>query len=100
MATTPIHVFAKWKVKEEHILIVEGLLKELHTKTTREEGNLFYQIHRSQTDPNTLLIFEGYASAEAQQAHTNAGHFKDLAVGRIIPLLLEREVLLAIPLDL
>ncbi|PSL23348.1 putative quinol monooxygenase [Chitinophaga ginsengisoli] len=99
MATTPIHVFARWKVKEGYLETVLRLLKEVHSKTVLEEGNLFYKIHRSKADANTLILFEGYVSESAQQAHVNADHFKKGVVEQIVPLLEEREVMLAIPLE-
>ena len=99
MATTPIHVFARWKVKEGHLRTVLGLLKDVHSKTVLEEGNFFHKVHQSKANANTLLLFEGYASESAQQAHVNADHFKKGIVEQIVPLLEEREVILAIPLE-
>ena len=99
MATTNIHVFARWKVKEGYMRAVIQLLKDAHSKTILEKGNLFYMIHQSQADANTLVLFEGYVDAAAQQAHTNSEHFKKVIVEQIIPLLEEREVTLAIPME-
>src|ERR1700750_1576125 len=99
MATTPVHVFARWKVKEGNLEQVMQLLKVLRTETLAEEGNLFYKVHKSNSDANTLIIFEGYSSAASQQAHVNSDHFQKLAVGGIVPLLSEREVFLTTPLE-
>ncbi|NII26409.1 antibiotic biosynthesis monooxygenase [Pseudoflavitalea sp. X16] len=98
MTTTPVHVFARWKVKEGNRQTVLKLLQEVRSKTIREKGNLFYKIHQSQADANTLILFEGYADAVAQQAHTNADHFKRVVVEQIVPLLEEREVTLTTPI--
>lgn len=99
MAAHPIHVFAKWKAKDGYLATVLTLLKEVRSKTVRENGNLFYKIHQGQEDVNTLILFEGYASREAQQDHMNADHFKKLVIEQIVPLLEEREVTLTIPLE-
>ena len=99
METMPIHVFARWKVKEGQLQAVLTLVKALRTKTIAEKGNLFYQIHQSRADANTLLLFEGYADEAAQQAHAHSDHFTTLAVEQIIPLLEEREVTLATPIE-
>jgi quinol monooxygenase YgiN len=98
MATTPVHIFARWKVREGQMQAVLKLLTEVRSKTIQEKGNLFYKIHQSQADANTLILFEGYADGAAQQAHINADHFKKLVVEQIVPLLEEREVMLTTPL--
>lgn len=97
MVTTPIHVFARWKVKEGNMSTVLELLKVVRSGTLREEGNLFYKIHQSQADTNTLILFEGYSDEAAQQAHMQTDHFQ-MAVEQIVPLLEEREVTLTIPI--
>lgn len=99
MAATPIHVFARWKVKDGHLTTVTQLLKEVREATLQEKGNLLYQIHQSVADANTLLLFEAYADADAQQAHIHAAHFKKIVSDQIVPLLEEREVMLATPLE-
>jgi (4S)-4-hydroxy-5-phosphonooxypentane-2,3-dione isomerase len=99
MSTTPIHVFARWRVKEGNMQTVLKLLKEVSSKTVREKGNLFYKVHQSQVDTNTLILFEGYTDADAQLEHINAEHFKKLVVQQIVPLLEEREVILATPIE-
>lgn len=99
MATTPIHVFARWKVKEGNMPIVLELLKVVGPRTREEKGNLFYQIHQSQADANTLILYEGYADEAAQKEHMNTDHFKKLVVEQIVPLLEEREVTLTIPIE-
>ena len=99
MATTPIHVFARWKVKEGNRQTVLKLLKEVSSETTREKGNLFYTIHQSQADANTLILFEGYVDEVAQKEHMNAEHFKRVLVEQIVPLLEEREVILTTSIE-
>jgi quinol monooxygenase YgiN len=99
MSTTPIHVFARWKIKEGNAPAVLKLLNDLHAKTVSEKGNLFYKIHQSRADSNTLILFEGYTDEVAQKEHINSNHFKELAVEQIIPLLEEREVTLTIPIE-
>ena len=99
MTTTPIHVFARWKIKEGNAPTVLKLLNDLRAKTISEKGNLFYMIHQSCVDANTIILFEGYADEAVQQAHTNSDHFKKLAIEQIIPLLEEREVILTTPIE-
>ena len=98
MATTPVHVFARWKVKDGNMATVLKLLEIARSKSLKEKGNLFYMIHQSQADANTLVLFEGYVDAAAQQAHMNASHFKMVIVDQIVPLLEAREVILTTPI--
>jgi (4S)-4-hydroxy-5-phosphonooxypentane-2,3-dione isomerase len=99
MTTTPIHVFARWKVKEGNKQTVLQLLKDLRSKTVSEKGNLFYKVHQSREEANTLILFEGYANEAAQKEHINSDHFVKLAIEQIIPLLEEREIILTTPIE-
>jgi len=99
MPSTPVHVFARWKIKEGKLQAVLKLLGELGMQTRNEKGNLFYRVHQSKADANTLLLSEGYIDEAAQKAHTDSEHFQLIAVNQIIPMLSEREVFLTIPIE-
>ncbi|MCP2029744.1 quinol monooxygenase YgiN [Flavobacterium sp. HSC-32F16] len=94
----PIHVFATWKVKEGQLENVLSLLKTVHDQSIKEDGNLFYTIHQSNSDMNTILLFEGYINEAAVAEHRNAAYFQELVLGKIVPLLDNREIVLATPL--
>ncbi len=95
----PVHVFATWKVKEGQIDKVLNLLKTVRDESVKESGNLFYKIHQSNADPNTLVLFEGYTSEAAVAEHRNSSHFQELVLGQIVSLLESREIVLTTPLD-
>lgn len=95
MEQKPVYVFAKWQVKEGKIDLVLKLLEEVAKKSTEEKGNLFYKIHQSNSDANTLILFEGYTGEAAVDEHRNSAHFQNLVIGNIIPNLENREVVLA-----
>jgi quinol monooxygenase YgiN len=95
----PIHVFAKWKVKEGYIETVLQLLKAVRAASVLETGNLFYKVHQSNTDVNTLILFEGYRDEAAVAEHRNTAHYQDIVAGKIVPLLYEREVILTTPVE-
>lgn len=99
MEQKPVYVFAKWQVKEGKIDTVLNLLAEVAKKSTEEKGNLFYKIHQSNSEPNTLILFEGYTNEAAVDEHRNSSHFQNLVVGNIIPNLENREVILASQLN-
>jgi len=95
----PVHVFATWKVKKGQIENVLHLLKAVHNESIKEEGNLFYKVHQSNSDVNTIVLFEGYSNEAAVAEHRNSLHFQDLVLGKIVPLLDSREIVLATVLD-
>ena len=95
MGMKPVYTFAKWRVKEGQLAAVLDLLADLTAQSTAEEGNLLYQVHQSTSDANTLILFEGYEDESALAAHRGSEHFKALVIGRIIPLLEDREIVVA-----
>ena len=100
MSDSPIHVFAKWKVKPGQLENVLSILKELKAKSVQEKGNVFYQVHQDNSDPNTLIIFEGYSDDSALALHRNAGYYKQAVAESVPPLLTDREVILTTPIEI
>lgn len=93
MSQKPVYTFAKWQVKDGHLDTVLNLLVEVVNASTGEEGNLFYKVHQSNSDENTLVLFEGYKDEPAVAEHRNSKHFQNLVIGQIVPLLAHREVI-------
>ncbi|MBW8243644.1 antibiotic biosynthesis monooxygenase [Muricauda oceani] len=93
-----VHVFATWQVKEGHIDTVLNVLKTVREESLKEHGNLFYTVQQSNTDTNTLILFEGYRNEAAVEEHRNTSHFQDLLLGQIVPLLANREIVLTTPI--
>ena len=94
MNSTTIFVFAKWQVSENQLPNVLEFLNEVAVKSRAEQGNLFYNIHQSQTEPNTLILAEAYNDESALNEHRNSEYFQNIVVGKIVPLLANREVYL------
>jgi len=95
MSKKPVYTFAKWRVKKGLLPAVLNLLADLTAKSTAEEGNLVYEIHQSNSDANTLILFEGYKDESALQEHRNTEHFQTLVIEKIVPLLEYREIVIA-----
>ena len=95
MSKTAVYTFAKWRVKEGQLDTVLSLLAEVTAKSIAEEGNLFYKIHQSNSDANTLLLYEGYKDESALTDHRNSEHFQTLVIGKISPVLDGREIVIA-----
>ncbi|WP_409014223.1 MULTISPECIES: putative quinol monooxygenase [unclassified Arcicella] len=53
---------------------------------------MFYKVHQSQTDTNTLQFSEAYKDESALNDHRNSAHFQSIVVNKIVPLLANREV--------
>ncbi|MBE9583380.1 antibiotic biosynthesis monooxygenase [Mucilaginibacter sp. JRF] len=94
MDTAIIHVFAKWKVKTEHIGIVLQLLPELTTQSTAEEGNIYYHIYQDRSEPDVIVLSEAYRDEAAITAHRESAYYQDIVVKQIVPLLEDRQVTL------
>src|SRR5215469_5940674 len=95
MSKKPVYTFATWRVKEGQLSAVLNLLIDLTAKSTAEEVNLVYEIHQSNSDANTLILFEGYKDESALQEHRNTEHFQTLVIEKIVPLLECREIVIA-----
>jgi quinol monooxygenase YgiN len=95
-----VYVFAKWQVKEGQIDAVLSLLTDVVRESTQEPGNLFYKIHQDKQEANTLVLYEGYVDEAAVDAHRQSAHFQDVVIGKIVPLLANREVVVANLLEL
>ncbi|MDR7127967.1 quinol monooxygenase YgiN [Algoriphagus sp. 4150] len=89
-----VYVFATWKVKQGEIDKVLDLLKTVREESIKEDGNLFYKVHQSNLDANTLVLYEGYINEAAIEEHRNSSHFQELVLGKIVPLLENREIVL------
>jgi (4S)-4-hydroxy-5-phosphonooxypentane-2,3-dione isomerase len=100
MEQKAIYTFAKWQVKEGKLEYVLKLLAEVAKQSIEEKGNLFYKIHQSNSDANTLILFEGYTDQSAVDEHRNSPYFQNLVIGNIIPNLENREVILASQLNI
>lgn len=91
----PIFIFAKWQVKNGELQTVLNLLPSLIEKSKNEEGNIFYKIYQDNSDSNTLILNESYKDMASIEVHKNSNHYQEIAVKEIIPLLENREVILA-----
>lgn len=85
-------IIAIWKVKPTETERVLGLLPNLAAQTRTEEGNIFYSVYRSETDPNELILHECYADERAADAHRKSDHYQNIVVAEIIPYLESRTV--------
>lgn len=98
MEHQPVYVIAKWKVNPQHLPTVLIALGELSRQSKAEPGNLQYNVYQSEEDQHIIMLHEVYRDEQAAHAHRQSRHFQDLALGTIVPLLAEREVIRLRPL--
>jgi quinol monooxygenase YgiN len=67
------------------------LIARLVEATRTEPGNIHYIPHRDPEDPRVFLMYEQYRDKAAFEAHGEAEHFKEIALGELFPLLESRE---------
>ncbi|MBX2956043.1 MAG: antibiotic biosynthesis monooxygenase [Cyclobacteriaceae bacterium] len=99
MDNQTVYVIARWKVKAGNLPVVLEALKKLAEQTRAEEGNELYRAHQLADDDHVILLYEIYKDAQAAQAHRDSTHFQALALGTIVPLLEERQVMRVKPFD-
>jgi len=100
MKPKTITTFAKWQVIEGQLENVLSLLKEAVAKSSAEAGNLKYQVFQGNENDHTLMLFEEYTDKEALDFHRSSPHFQEVVVQKIVPLLENREVILASLIEL
>ncbi|HVJ38148.1 MAG TPA: antibiotic biosynthesis monooxygenase family protein [Stenotrophomonas sp.] len=88
----PIVVIARWTMAAASLAEVLALLPDLQRQTLLEPGCLGYEILQSAEAPNTLVLIERYRDAQAIAAHRESAHYRAIVAGRIVPLLVERQV--------
>jgi len=65
-------------IKPEHLDEAIQIAQNLSKETRNEAGCISYHFSTSLDDPNTLLIFEQWESAEALEQHFQTDHMKKL----------------------
>jgi autoinducer 2-degrading protein len=63
-----------------------------------EPDCLLFRVTRSPRDGDAFLLYEEYVDEGALEAHRRTPYFRDLIDGKVIPLLLEREREVMIPI--
>ena len=72
-----IAIVATLRVKDGAGPDLEKTFKDLAGKVrANEPGNVFYQLAKSRTEPNTYKVLELYKDETALEAHRGSEHFK------------------------
>jgi quinol monooxygenase YgiN len=84
-------VAAIWRAKEGQADTILRVIEKMTPLSRQEPGCLFYQAHRSPTDPKLFFLYEQYVDEAGYEAHMAAPHFKQYVKGEVIPNLESRE---------
>jgi quinol monooxygenase YgiN len=87
-----LQVIARYVIAAGNEDKVLELLPKLAAASRTEPGNLSYDVYRQIDDGRSVVILERYVSRDAFAEHRETPHFKDYALGQIIPLLESRTV--------
>ena len=85
-------LIARWYAKQGAGDEVADILPLIAEKSRTERGCLAYRPVRSITDGREFTLFEEYTDESALEHHRSSAHFRDLVLGKVVPLLEEREV--------
>lgn len=84
-------VAAIWRAKEGQADTILRVIEKMTPLSRQEPGCLFYQAHRSPTDPNLFFLYEQYVDEAGYEAHMATSHFEQYVKGEVIPNLESRE---------
>ncbi len=87
-----LQVIARYTIAAGNEDEVLELLPQLAEASRAEPGNVSFVPYRRLDDERQVILLERYASRDAFAAHRESAHFKDLVLGRIVPLLDDRTV--------
>ncbi|MER5500700.1 MULTISPECIES: putative quinol monooxygenase [unclassified Streptomyces] len=90
-------VVARYRTKEGEENTVLPLLDAMAAASRQEPGNLAYRVHQGTEDPRAVVLYEEYASEADFTAHCATEHFREIVLGRVVPLLESRDVLRCAP---
>ncbi|MGW0911018.1 putative quinol monooxygenase [Streptomyces sp. NPDC002784] len=91
----PYAVFAHYRCAPADESVVRQALVRMREFTRAEPANLVYEVHAEAERAGGFVLYEVYADRAGFDAHTAAGHFDELIVRTVRPLLTERTVTFA-----
>ncbi len=80
-------IAAQWYAKDGREEEVAALVRQMIPLTRAEPGCRLFTVNRAVDDPRKFLLYEQFDDRAAFDAHVATANFKDIVVGRIVPLL-------------
>ncbi|GAA1114747.1 hypothetical protein GCM10009630_10180 [Kribbella jejuensis] len=69
-----------------------AVLQELGAACRKEPGCKSYEVFRSLDQPERYVSIEKYIDADAFAAHRESEYFREIGLGRVMPLTVTRDV--------
>ncbi|KPI00171.1 Antibiotic biosynthesis monooxygenase [Actinobacteria bacterium OK074] len=88
-------VVAHYRCEPADEATVRAALLKMREHTLAEPANQAYVVHAEADAPGSFVLYEQYADRAGFEAHREYGHFQELVVGTVLPLLKERTVTFA-----
>ncbi|MFD5631529.1 MULTISPECIES: putative quinol monooxygenase [unclassified Streptomyces] len=88
-------VVAHYRCEPADEATVRAALLKMREHTRNEPANLAYEVHAEADRAGGFVLYERYTDRAGFDAHTAAGHFTELIVETVRPLLTERTVTFA-----
>jgi quinol monooxygenase YgiN len=90
--TVPIRVIAEWDAADDDADEVRAIARELASRSRQEPGCLRFDVLESAGQAGRFVLLEEYAGEEGRRLHAESSHFRELVLGRAVPLLAHRRV--------
>ncbi|MEV6162129.1 putative quinol monooxygenase [Streptomyces sp. NPDC052052] len=88
-------VVARYRCEPADAAAVRAALLTVREHTRAEPANLAYEVHAEAETPGSFVLYEQYTDRAGFEAHKTAGHFQELIVDTVWPLLTDRSVTFA-----
>lgn len=89
---TELQVIARHTIASGNEDEVYALLPQLIAGARSEPGNVAFDAYPALGDRSNYVLLERYASREAFDDHRETPHFKEIMLGKILPLLANRVI--------
>jgi quinol monooxygenase YgiN len=83
---------AHWLTTDDARTDVLEYVAALATHSLAEPGCLGYEVLQALDDPNSLILIESYRDAAALDVHRSSTHYREMVIGKILPLLSDRHI--------
>jgi quinol monooxygenase YgiN len=80
-------IVAQWYAKEGKEQEVAALASQMVPHARAEPGCRMFMVNQHTDDPRRFVLYEQFVDRAAFDAHTQTAAFKELVLGRIVPLL-------------
>ncbi|MYW06477.1 antibiotic biosynthesis monooxygenase family protein [Streptomyces sp. SID3343] len=85
-------VVARYRTNPDAQDEVLALLDDMVRYSTAEPGCRGYRVHQGIEDPRVVVLYEEYDAEADFTAHCASDYFRNIVLGKVVPLLESRDV--------